>query len=110
MAKTGRPKSDNVKKKVLSIRVEDSMYRRICDYAGKHKMTVTDAVVKDVDDFVKSYNYSDCDGMIDYFHVDFYYFGCAQNNGINIKIVPKTAQIKDATTVLAQTKKHAKPA
>lgn len=65
---------------------------------------VTDAVVKDVDDFVKSYNYSDCDGMIDYFHVDFYYFGCAQNNGINIKIVPKTAQIKDATTVLAQTK------
>ena len=48
--------------------------------------------------------------MIDYFHVDFYYFGCAQNNGINIKIVPKTAQIKDATTVLAQTKKHAKPA
>ena len=32
---------------------------------------VTDAVVKDVDDFVKSYNYSDCDGMIDYFHVDF---------------------------------------
>ena len=42
MAKTGRPKSENVKKKVLSIRVEDSMYKRICDYAGKHKMTVTD--------------------------------------------------------------------
>ena len=40
MAKTGRPKSENVKKKVLSIRVEDSMYKRICDYAGKHKMTV----------------------------------------------------------------------
>ena len=38
MAKTGRPKSENVKKKVLSIRVEDSMY----DYARKHKMTVTD--------------------------------------------------------------------
>ncbi|MFR7445252.1 MAG: hypothetical protein ACLUUO_19845 [Sellimonas intestinalis] len=37
MAKTGRPKSENVKKKVLSIRVEDSMYKRICDYAGKHK-------------------------------------------------------------------------
>ena len=33
MAKTGRPKSENVKKKVLSIRVEDSMYKRICDYA-----------------------------------------------------------------------------
>ena len=37
MAKTGRPKSENVKKKVLSIRVEDPMYKRICDYARKHK-------------------------------------------------------------------------
>ena len=42
MAKTGRPKSENVKQKALSIRVEDPMYKRICDYARKHKMTVTD--------------------------------------------------------------------
>ena len=41
MAKTGRPKSENVKKKVLS-----SMYKRICDYAGKHKMTVTEVVLQ----------------------------------------------------------------
>ena len=91
----------------------EAEYNRITEEHGnffKIMNEVTDAVVKDVDDFVKSYNYSDCDGMIDYFHVDFYYFGCAQNNGINIKIVPKTAQIKDATTVLAQKKKHAKPA
>ena len=33
-------------KKVLSIRVEDSMYKRICDYAGKHKMTVTEVVLQ----------------------------------------------------------------
>ena len=46
MARTGRPKSENVKKKVLSIRVEDSMYKRICDYAGKHKMTVTEVVLQ----------------------------------------------------------------
>ena len=39
-------KSENVKKKVLSIRVEDSMYKRICDYAGKHKMTVTEVVLQ----------------------------------------------------------------
>lgn len=55
----------------------------------------TQAVINDVDSFVKSYNYSDCDGMIDYFDVDFYYFGCAQNNGMNIKVVPKTARIKN---------------
>lgn len=56
---------------------------------------VTQAVVNDVDSFVKSYNYQDCDGMIDYFDVDFYYFGCCQDNGENIKIVPKTARIKN---------------
>ena len=43
MAKIGRPKSENVKKKVLSIRVEDSMYKCICDYARNHKMTVTES-------------------------------------------------------------------
>lgn len=30
---------------------------------------------RDVDNFVKSYRYSDCDGMIDYFDTNFYYFG-----------------------------------
>lgn len=55
---------------------------------------VTKAVVDDVDALVKSYNYSDCDGSIDYFDVDFYYFGCAKNNGMDIKVVPKTARIK----------------
>lgn len=55
----------------------------------------TQAVIDDVDNFVKSYNYEDCDGMIDYFDVDFYYFGCCQDNGENIKIVPKTARIKN---------------
>lgn len=55
----------------------------------------TKAVIEDVDSFVKSYNFEDCDGQIDYFHVDFYYFGCARNNGMDIKIVPKTARIKN---------------
>ena len=50
MAKIGRPKSENVKKKVLSIRVEDSMYKCICDYARKHKMTVTEVVLQGLED------------------------------------------------------------
>ena len=57
MARTGRPKSENVKKKVLSIRVEDSMYKRICDYAGKHKMTVTEVVLQGLE---KVLNRPDC--------------------------------------------------
>lgn len=48
------------------------------------------AMLKDVDEFVNSYNFSDCDGMIDYFHVDFYYFGCKPDA---LKIVPKKARI-----------------
>ena len=50
------------------------------------------SVIDDVDAFVKSYNYSDCDGMIDYFDVNFYYFGCKSEN---CKYVPKTARIKN---------------
>lgn len=49
-------------------------------------------MIKDVDDFVNSYNYDDCDGMIDYFDVNFYYFNCKYSD---VKIVPKTARIKD---------------
>ena len=55
---------------------------------------VTKAVVEDVNALVKSYNYDDCDGMIDYFDVNFYYFGCCENNGASVKIVPKIARIK----------------
>lgn len=46
MAKMGRPKSENAKKKVLSIRVADSQYQRICAYAEQHQMTVTEVVLQ----------------------------------------------------------------
>lgn len=46
MAKMGRPKSENAKKKTLSIRVEDSLYERICEYAEEHHMTVTEVVLQ----------------------------------------------------------------
>ena len=73
-------------------------YNRIVSEHGdfyKVMNEVTKAVVEDVDAFVHSYNYSDCDGMIDYFDVNFYYFGCCQNNGIYVNIVPKTPRIKN---------------
>lgn len=71
---------------------------------------VTKAIVEDVDAFVKSYNYEDCDGMIDYFNVDFYYFGCCRNNGSSVKIVPKTARIKNKkANVKTSSKKEKQP-
>lgn len=73
-------------------------YKKITEEHGnfyKIMNEATKAVIDDVDAFVNSYNYDDCDGMIDYFDVNFYYFGCCENNGVNVKIVPKTARIKN---------------
>lgn len=57
---------------------------------------VAEAVITDVDREVNSYNYEDCDGMIDYFHVDFYYFGCSISD--KFQVVEKTARIKNKDT------------
>ena len=59
------------------------------------KNEAVQAMFNDVDAFVKSYNFEDCDGMTDYFHVDFYYFGVSVAH--DLKIVPKTARIKKQT-------------
>lgn len=62
------------------------------------------AMLDDVDAFVKSYNYEDCDGMIDYFDVNFYYFGCSVDS--DLKIVPKAARIKNKTSEPANAKSN----
>lgn len=61
-----------------------SMYRILTERAA--------AVRDEVDAYVKSYNREDCDGMIDYFDVDFYYFGCLQD-WKSVKVVPRTERI-----------------
>lgn len=61
-------------------------------------------VLNDVNSFVKSYNYSDCDGMQDYFDVGFWYFDCKYDE---CKTVLKTARIKNKSTKpAAQNKKE----
>ena len=59
------------------------------------------SVVDDVDALVNSYNYEDCDGQIDYFDVNFYYFGCQMDG---CKQVEKVARIAKQTTTPATTK------
>lgn len=59
------------------------------------------SVLDDVNAFVNSYNYKDCDGMIDYFDVDFYYFNCKYEE---CKIVPKTSRIKNKSGAVAASK------
>ena len=80
--------NSSYEEKEETISASSSRWSRVLNEATK-------AVIDDVDAFVKSYNYEDCDGQIDYFNVNFYYFGCCQDNGANVQIVPKTARIKD---------------
>lgn len=56
---------------------------------------LTSTIIEDVNREVNSYNFSDCDGMTDYFHVDFYYFGCKVSS--DFKIVEKAARIRKQT-------------
>lgn len=57
----------------------------------------TRATVKAVDEYVNSFNYDDCDAMIDYFDVNFYYFGCLQSPG-SVKIVPRAPRAEKRPT------------
>lgn len=82
-------------------------YNRITEEHGNFYKVLNEAtksVIDDVDAFVKSYNYEDCDGMIDYFDVDFYYFGCSVDS--DLKIVPKAARIKNKTSEPANAKSN----
>ena len=48
MAKMGRPKLPNTKKKVVSIRISDQLYAQLLAYA----MTTTDVVLRGVETFI----------------------------------------------------------
>lgn len=53
------------------------------------------SVIDDVTAFVKSYNYEDCDGMVDYFDVNFWFFGVKCDD---CKQVEKVARVKTTKT------------
>ena len=65
------------------------------------------SVVDDVDALVNSYNYEDCDSMIDYFDVNFYYFGCKTSECVQVE---KTARIKNKESKPATTAEQEQPA
>ena len=48
-AKMGRPKSDNPKSVILSARVTMETYQKICDYALKHKISITATIRKGIE-------------------------------------------------------------
>lgn len=71
----------------------EAEFERIWDTHGNFYRVLSEqiqAAAEAVDGYVQSFNREDCDGMIDYFDVNFYYFGCKTGN---IQFVPKTARI-----------------
>ena len=52
MTKMGRPKSENTKKKVLSIRVSDQLYSQLLAYAEKQNMTTTEVVWRGIETLI----------------------------------------------------------
>lgn len=67
---------------------------------------VTQTMIEDVEREVKSYNYQDIDSMIDYFHVDFHYFGVKVSS--DLKIVEKQARVKAKEKSMKETRTDTK--
>ena len=59
----------------------------------KEYTEVVKSVMDDIDREVNSYRYDDSDGLIDYFHTNFYYFNVKLSD--KFKVVEKTARIKN---------------
>ncbi len=56
MAKMGRPKEDNPKKRIVAIRMTQEEYVKFSKAASKHDMTTTQAVKKGIMLLLDSWN------------------------------------------------------
>ncbi len=80
------------------VRLQEKYGTKYCVISDRVK-----ACADAVDAFVKSYNYDDCDSMIDYFDVNFYYFGCLQRPG-EVKVVPREPRKEKAPAKSSKTR------
>ena len=49
MSKMGRPKSDIIKDKIVTLRMSDEEYHKLRDYSEKHQQTITETIKKGVE-------------------------------------------------------------
>lgn len=49
MARTGRPKSDNLKKNLIGLKLTEDEAAKLREYASKHDMTITQVLQKGID-------------------------------------------------------------
>ena len=49
MRKRGRPKSDVIKERIVTIRMSDAEYHTLKEYSDKHQQTITETIKTGVD-------------------------------------------------------------
>ena len=54
MGKMGRPKSDVIKDKIVTIRMSAEEYQKLRDYSESHRQTITETLKEGVDLLYKS--------------------------------------------------------
>ena len=50
--RTGRPKLDNAKRKTITIRLSEKLYKKIIEYATEHKLSKTDVALQSLEKFL----------------------------------------------------------
>ena len=50
--RTGRPKMENAKRKTITIRLSEDLYKKITEYAAEHKLSKTDVALQSLEKFL----------------------------------------------------------
>ena len=50
--RTGRPREENAKRKTITIRLSEELYKRIIEYAAEHKLSKTDVALQSLERFL----------------------------------------------------------
>ena len=50
--RTGRPKEDNAKRRTITIRLTEDLYKRIVDYAAEHNLSKTEVALQSLERFL----------------------------------------------------------
>lgn len=54
MARTGRPKTDNAKDKIVALRLTEEEHARLLQYADKHSLKMSDVLKKGLVDLYEN--------------------------------------------------------
>ena len=50
--RTGRPTEDNAKRKTITIRLSEELYKKIVEYAAEHNLSKTDVALQSLEKFL----------------------------------------------------------